>query len=127
VYDNPEDTFVAGFLGSPPMNLLRGDDCTVGFRPERFLPLSVHESREELVPLWFRVNRVEDLGSDRLLYGTLHDTFPNERVIVNLPFTVHFPVVAGGVYEFAIKEKDIKFFDKETGRRTEPRRFWAKR
>ena len=127
VYDNPTDTFVAGFLGSPPMNLLRGDDCTVGFRPERFLPLAVHESREELVPLWFRVNRVEDLGSDRLLYGTLHDTFPNERVIVNLPFTVHFPVVAGGVYEFAIKEKDIKFFDKETGRRTEPRRFWAKR
>src|SRR3989339_450026 len=71
VYDNPADTFVAGFLGSPPMNLLRGDDCTVGFRPERFLPL--------------------------------------------------------GVYEFAIKEKDIKFFDKATGRRTEPRRFWAKR
>jgi hypothetical protein len=48
-------------------------------------------------------------------------------VIVNLPFTVHFPVVAGEVYEFAIKEKDIKFFDKETGRRTEPRRFWANR
>ena len=38
VYDDPADTFVATFLGSPPMNLLETDDVIVGFRPERFLP-----------------------------------------------------------------------------------------
>src|SRR5438093_11694372 len=35
VYEHPADTFVATFLGSPPMNLVPRDDGTlVGFRPE---------------------------------------------------------------------------------------------
>ena len=38
VYDEPADTFVATFLGSPPMNLLEHGDVIVGFRPEHFLP-----------------------------------------------------------------------------------------
>src|SRR5574342_473743 len=38
VYDEPADTFVASFLGSPPMNLIEGRDCLIGFRPEHFLP-----------------------------------------------------------------------------------------
>src|SRR5262247_1176811 len=38
VYDEPADTFVATFLGSPPMNLVEIDDVLVGFRPEHFLP-----------------------------------------------------------------------------------------
>src|SRR5712675_1709287 len=36
VYDNPADTFVATFLGSPPMNLVELGDVIVGFRPEHF-------------------------------------------------------------------------------------------
>src|SRR5690242_2670784 len=38
VYDDPADTFVATFLGSPPMNLLEHDDLIVGFRPEHLVP-----------------------------------------------------------------------------------------
>src|SRR5271169_5868501 len=38
VYDNPADTFVATFLGSPPMNLVELGDVIVGFRPEHFRP-----------------------------------------------------------------------------------------
>src|SRR5436853_3816408 len=38
VYDEPQDTFVAAFLGSPPMNLLEASDVIVGFRPEHFHP-----------------------------------------------------------------------------------------
>src|SRR5438034_993489 len=34
VYDDPADTFVATFLGSPPMNLVARDDTVIGFRPE---------------------------------------------------------------------------------------------
>jgi len=34
VYDNPADTFVATFLGSPPMNLAELAELIVGFRPE---------------------------------------------------------------------------------------------
>src|SRR5215471_19203500 len=41
VYDRPADTFVATFLGSPPMNLLQDGDLTVGFRPEHLLPVEL--------------------------------------------------------------------------------------
>src|SRR5438477_3033891 len=33
VYAEPADTFVASFLGSPPMNIVEAPDCLVGFRP----------------------------------------------------------------------------------------------
>ena len=38
IYDEPADTFVAGFVGSPPMNLVRHRDYILGFRPEDFHP-----------------------------------------------------------------------------------------
>src|ERR1700757_3862858 len=41
VYDESADTFVATFLGSPPMNLLEFADVIVGFRPEMFLPVEI--------------------------------------------------------------------------------------
>jgi multiple sugar transport system ATP-binding protein len=127
VYNNPADTFVAGFLGSPPMNLFERDDYLAGFRPETFLPVGVHDTSEPLVTLWAKIHRVENLGADRLLYGTMRDTFPNEKVIINIPSTVEMRITPGEVYEFAVKEKDIKFFDRGTGLRTEPRRFWERR
>src|SRR5499426_3952165 len=46
VYDEPADTFVAGFLGSPPMNLISVDGVLVGFRPEQLLP-PIASGREE--------------------------------------------------------------------------------
>src|SRR3546814_3640294 len=39
VYEQPADTFVATFIGAPPMNLLKREgQATLGFRPEHFLP-----------------------------------------------------------------------------------------
>src|SRR5881409_1830128 len=43
VYDQPADTFVATFLGSPPMNIVPANEMLVGFRPEHFLPTGVAE------------------------------------------------------------------------------------
>src|SRR5436853_1006947 len=40
VYDDPADTFVATFLGSPPMNLAELAELIVGFRPEHLRPSS---------------------------------------------------------------------------------------
>ncbi|MGH7424276.1 MAG: ABC transporter ATP-binding protein, partial [Candidatus Methylomirabilales bacterium] len=42
VYREPADTFVAGFLGSPPMNLVERDEYILGFRPEDFLAKQLH-------------------------------------------------------------------------------------
>src|ERR1700756_4699644 len=61
VYDNPADTFVATFLGSPPMNLVGLGDVIVGFRPEHFRPGSA--SAADSVAFRFKVENREYLGS----------------------------------------------------------------
>ena len=38
IYHEPADTFVARFVGSPPMNLVQQQNYVLGFRPEQFLP-----------------------------------------------------------------------------------------
>ena len=111
VYNEPADTFVAGFLGSPPMNFFERGDAIVGFRPEQILPKGSYSTQEPLVHVWFRVDRVENLGADRLLYGRLRDLAPDVKMIINLPFTVHLPITEGQAYELSIKQKDLKFFD----------------
>ena len=50
------------------------------------------------------------------------DLAPDKKMIINLPFTVHLPVTEGQAYEFSIKEKDLKFFDKESGLRIPQRK-----
>src|ERR1700755_1377294 len=61
VYDDPADTFVATFLGSPPMNLMEMDGMIVGFRPEHFrVAEDVKESAK--VTFKFRVGKGEYLG-----------------------------------------------------------------
>jgi multiple sugar transport system ATP-binding protein len=73
VYDEPADTFVATFLGSPPMNLLEADGVIVGFRPERFLPADLQTSGKR-VSVRFHVQHSEFLGAERILYGILEGT-----------------------------------------------------
>ncbi len=120
VYDEPADTFVATFLGSPPMNMVDAGDVLMGFRPEHFLPREVHEGGSP-VKLPFRITRVEYLGADRLLYGVLEGRFAEAKAIAKLPSTVSTTVEAGRTYDFTAREKDFKFFDKATGLRTAPR------
>jgi multiple sugar transport system ATP-binding protein len=120
VYDEPADTFVAGFLGSPPMNLVDAGDVLVGFRPEHLLPREAHEGGP-LVGWPLRVTRVEYLGADRLVYGTLEGRFPGARVIAKLPSTIVAPFEPGRVADFAVREKDHRFFDRTTGLRAAAR------
>jgi len=124
VYYEPADTFVAGFLGSPPMNFFERGDMISGFRPEQFLPKAAHEGTEPLITLWFQVHRIENLGASRLLYGNLRDVFQKEKVIANVPSTMHLHITPGSAYEFAIKDKDVKYFDRATGLRTDAKPFW---
>src|ERR1700746_3003893 len=60
VYDNPADTFVATFLGSPPMNLVEFGDVIVGFRPEHFRPAG---ASGDSVRFRLKVENTEYLGS----------------------------------------------------------------
>src|SRR5260370_39856271 len=96
VYFNPADTFVGGFLGSPPMNFFTQDNVIAGFRPEQFLPKEVYQGGQEpMLTLWFQVNGVENPGAGRPLNGTLKDMFQNGRVVANRPSTRHPHVPPG--------------------------------
>jgi multiple sugar transport system ATP-binding protein len=112
VYDHPRDTFVATFLGSPPMNLLDHAEFLIGFRPEHFLPTAVAENPGP--PLVFHVNRIENLGSERYLYGTVAG-YPEDKVIAMLPSTVTIPLEADRNHDFVVTAGKMRFFDKDSG------------
>jgi multiple sugar transport system ATP-binding protein len=118
IYHYPSDTFVATFLGSPPMNLFERDHYLMGFRPENFLPKEVFNGQGDLKKFRFNVARVENLGSDRLLYGELASA-ANVRVVSKLPSTVTTPIEPGQGYDFVVQAQHVRFFDKTTGLRTE--------
>lgn len=121
IYHEPADTFVARFVGSPPMNLVKRRDYILGFRPEHFLPRGTQNGSGKVVALSFRVTRVEYLGADRLLYGTLEGTFTDQKVIARLPSTVTVSIEAGSGYEFTVEERELKFFDPSTDLRISSR------
>ena len=118
VYDQPADTFVATFLGSPPMNLLQDGDTIVGLRPEHLLPA-------ELVPnaaIRFRlhVKITEYLGAEWILYGTIADgKFKDKEVVSRLGSAESFHM--DQTYDFGIREHDLHFFDGQSGKRTQPK------
>src|SRR5687768_6204536 len=70
VYARPATTFVASFIGSPPMNLIPqerdGRKVLFGIRPEHLEPCA--ESEAKLLP---EIDLIEPLGADTLVYGHL--------------------------------------------------------
>ncbi|MGB3407782.1 MAG: ABC transporter ATP-binding protein [Jannaschia sp.] len=79
LYHKPRNTFVAGFIGSPRMNLIDGpeaaryDATTIGLRPE-------HIAVRADGPWSGRVGVAEHLGSDTFLH--VHDTGLMETLTV---------------------------------------------
>jgi multiple sugar transport system ATP-binding protein len=117
VYDDPADTFVATFLGSPPMNLLEDGGFVAGFRPESLLPASMIQGAR--TPVRLRVALVEYLGSERILHGTVEGgRFEGHRVVSRIATGASGGFAEGSSYDFAVPERDLKFFDKETRKRT---------
>jgi len=64
VYAKPATTFVAGFIGSPPMNLIPKDGKLLGVRPEHLEPCTASEAM-----LTIDVDLIEPLGADIIVYG----------------------------------------------------------
>ncbi len=122
VYDNSADTFVATFLGSPPMNLLERGDFLVGFRPENFTP-TADARGNNLRTFPFKVEWVEHLGADRMIYGKVDGTPKDGITVAKIPSLLTIPIQAGESHDFIVQESDLRFYDKETGVRIEPRPF----
>jgi multiple sugar transport system ATP-binding protein len=117
VYDDPADTFVATFIGSPPMNLVVRGGQLVGFRPEHLLPVTAVSGNVQ--PVKLNVERLEYLSGDRHVYGTVTGIGEPTRVIARLPATVSDPISSGTEYDFAVSRDRLRFFDAATGLRTE--------
>jgi multiple sugar transport system ATP-binding protein len=123
LYREPADTFVATFLGSPPMNLVEKEAGIIGFHPEHFLPHGVLPAEAEPVTFAFEITRVEYLGSERFFYGLVDSINGKTKVVSVVPSLVTVPIEAGRTYDFIVQRQDLKYFDKASGRRSEPRPF----
>lgn len=123
IYHQPANTFVAQFMGSPPMNLVRRHGAIIGFHAEDFRPRA-HASGNgnELMQLTFEVIQVEDLGPDALVYGYIREDESEQRpeIIAKLPATQTIGAIEEGRdYPFVIAHRTIRRFDPNTGRRAD--------
>ncbi|MEL6149003.1 MAG: ABC transporter ATP-binding protein [Chloroflexota bacterium] len=123
LYRSPADTFVATFLGSPPMNLLERKTSIIGFHPEHFLPEHINIDHEMIDPLVFdfEVTRVEYLGSERFIYGLIAGDDEPTKIVAKLPSLVNINLEAGTTYKFRVSGDDINYFDKDSGMRIGPK------
>ncbi len=118
IYDNPADEFVATFLGTPPMNLIERDGGSLGFRPEHFLPREMLNG-SVLAEMQFHVERMEYLGSERILYGSIDGMQAKRMVTAKLPaHAASDGIRAGDLHPFAVRKSELRYFDRN-GRRTD--------
>jgi multiple sugar transport system ATP-binding protein len=115
IYEDPADTFVATFLGSPPMNLVERGDELLGFRPEA---VEISASPERLdssswLSLTLGKSREEYLGSEKLIYGEIDGT----RVVARTAASMPSPVEEGGELSIAIPHSALRIFDAASGLR----------
>ena len=115
VYNRPASTFVASFIGSPPMNLLRHAPnadfggpagAILGIRPEHLV------LADGGWPL--QVDTVELLGAERLIHARLGD----ELLTVRTDEATPAPTLGSTVHVRPLPDK-LHWFDAATGRRIE--------
>ncbi|MCZ4312429.1 sn-glycerol-3-phosphate import ATP-binding protein UgpC [Comamonadaceae bacterium G21597-S1] len=113
VYTRPATTFVASFIGSPPMNLLwdapqHKPGTIVGIRPEH---LDVTDTGWAL-----QVEAVEMLGAERLVYGRWSHGAGKEVVIVRTEESQPVPAL-GATIHVTPRPDRLHTFDASTGKR----------
>jgi ABC-type sugar transport system ATPase subunit len=130
LYETPRNVFVAGFLGSPPMNLFQGriesgvwsgqaftwgpirndlpdgTELVLGIRPE-------HLILEAEGPLVATVDLVETLYSDRI--QVIHAHLGKRPVVIRTGLDT--PVIEGTVIRLGIMPDQVHLFDQVSGQR----------
>ena len=114
VYTRPATTFVASFIGSPPMNLLKhcpgsAPGELVGIRPEH---LDVLPTAEHGLSWQVTVDAVELLGAERLVYARLN----GEPLIVRMA-EERLPPCPGDTLHIRPRNDRLHRFDAATGQR----------
>jgi sn-glycerol 3-phosphate transport system ATP-binding protein len=108
VYARPASTFVAGFIGSPPMNLIPqerdGRRVLFGIRPEHLEPCAEPEAK-----LLADIDLIEPLGADTLVYGHLSN---GTRIAARLHSSMD---ARAGRLALRYRPEHAHYFDAETG------------
>jgi len=135
LYDRPVNLFVAGFIGSPAMNLLQADpadggarvggyvvpidreaasrmkdEITVGVRPEAW---RLVDEGEGGMPV--KVTVIEELGADAFLYGTSDVDGTPTQVVVRME--ARRDVQKGSTVHVTTDPAKVHVFDTSTGER----------
>ncbi|MGO4393036.1 sn-glycerol-3-phosphate ABC transporter ATP-binding protein UgpC [Variovorax sp. M-6] len=110
VYSRPATTFVASFIGSPPMNLLRH---APGVRPGMILGIRPEHLSLDASGWTVQVEHVELLGAERLIYGRIGE----EQLIMRVD-EGHTPPVAGDTVKIAARQDKLHWFDAGSGKRS---------
>lgn len=122
IYHSPATTFVASFIGAPPMNLftaqqiggrvvINGDTALIEAQTEGEITVGIRPEDVVLAPngnVPFTVDIVEELGAHRLLHGQLEGQgftvlVGNEVLATTGETRLSFPV------------KPLRLFNKATG------------
>ncbi|WP_017176546.1 ABC transporter ATP-binding protein, partial [Staphylococcus massiliensis] len=137
IYEQPRNTFVAGFIGTPPMNMLdfslkgqafefskdtsvqvpktqldlNNEHVSLGVRSEHIVVEKVasDQFKHDFMLNEARIELVERIGSNQLLYCVYND----ETYIASTDSYVHFNV--GDHVNLGFNLKDIHIFDQESG------------
>jgi multiple sugar transport system ATP-binding protein len=134
LYDRPANLFVAGFIGSPQMNLLEAEAAggqarigsyvvpveaarpgltnriTVGVRPEDWRVVPADDGG-----LPVDVTVVEELGADSFVYGTVDVEDTSKTVVIRVGARER--IRKGDVLHVTTDPHSVHVFDTETGER----------
>lgn len=140
LYNEPLNKFVAGFIGSPPINFIEGkiySDKNLKFKNQSLnidLPIMwnerlknylnkdvilgirpeniVHEKqKQKLAPIRAKIEVVEPMGNETIVY------FKIDEQMITARFHSHFAAKPSETLDFYIDTEKIHFFDKTTEKR----------
>ncbi|MCY4022873.1 MAG: ABC transporter ATP-binding protein [Anaerolineaceae bacterium] len=114
LYQRPADTFVATFLGSPPMNLIEKDNCIIGFRPEDFVPVAGNSEVGNALVIPVHVQHVEYLGDHRRVYGRVSELRGQAEVVATLHATHKIRPRENQTLEFYVSFDALNWFNRHT-------------
>ena len=107
IYNNPKNTFVGGFVGSPQMNFINGkflgldENLTYGIRPEKM-------TSGGNIKRTVSVDITELLGSERIVYFSVD----GKKCSAKVPAEYNI----GETFEISVSENDMYKFDSNGNR-----------
>lgn len=109
IYNNPKNSFVAGFVGSPQMNFIKGkelgldENILYGIRPEKMI------KPDGNIKLTVDIEISEMLGAEKIAYFNIG----NSKCSAKLDADINI----GKTLDLAINQNDLYKFNIETGER----------